>query len=217
MNMPGRAVRAIARRLTLHASVTSPMGRRLLNVLLGFLGLCAGIGSPIAIMVLLLAPHFGWWGATLEKYPWLFVVLVLIFLSRWVVGGWLYYQVGKHLKFLHSPEGQRQKAQEIQESIAAISADAQSERPKIKPNELDPSVFGEFPPSAVMTEAHRLARKAAKDKLRDEGIRMHSVEASEITKIGNALLEAGLLSFIETAKANLKRSNYRSTRRGAPH
>ena len=94
--------------------------RRLVDVLLKFALLCAGIGSPIAIMVLLLAPHFGWWGATLEKYPWLFVVLVLIFSSRWVVGGWLYYQAGKHLKFLRSPEGQRQKAQEIQETTAAI-------------------------------------------------------------------------------------------------
>jgi hypothetical protein len=193
------------------------MGRRLLNVLLGFLGLCAGIGSPIAIMVLLLAPHFGWWGATLEKYPWLFVVLVLIFLSRWVVGGWLYYKAGKQLKFLHSPEGQRQKAQEIQETTAAIIADAPKGRPKIKPNELDPSVFGEFPPGAVMTEARRLARKAAKDELRAQNIKLNDVGFSETWKIAHALLEADLLNFIETAKANLKRANYRPTRRGAPH
>src|SRR5262245_19629932 len=101
------------------------MRRRLLNVLAGFgalfgafLGLCAGIGAPIAILILLLAPHFGWWGATLEKYPWVIVVLVLIFLSRWVVAAWLEHDSRKYLDFLYSPEGQRRRAQEVQESIA---------------------------------------------------------------------------------------------------
>jgi hypothetical protein len=188
------------------------MMRRLVDVLLKFALVCAGIGSPIAIIILLIA------GETLDKkYPWLVVVLLLIFLSRWVVGGWLYYQAGKHLKFLHSPEGQRQKAQEVQESIAAIIPDAQTGRPKLKPNDLAPSIFAGFPPGAVMTEARRLARNTAKDKLRAQNIKFNDVEASEITKIGNALLEADLLSFIETAKANLKKSNYRPTRRGAPH
>jgi hypothetical protein len=138
------------------------------------------------------------------------------FSSFWVVGAWWSYKSRKYFRFLYSPEGQRQKAQEIQESIAAIIADAQEGRPKLKPNELDRSIFDGFPPSEVMAAARYLAKNAAKDELQKRGIKLHSVEASEITKIGNALLEVDLLSFIENAKVDLEKSNYRR-RRGSPH
>src|SRR5262245_22370207 len=131
------------------------MRRRLLNVLGGFIGLCAGIGSPIAILLLLLAHYFGWWGATLEKYPWLVVALVLIFLSRFVLGALLDYHDRKYSACLHSPEGQRRRAQKVQESIAAIISDAQA-RPKLNLENIRCSVEG-LPAGAVMTEARRLA------------------------------------------------------------
>ena len=80
------------------------MRRRLLNVLLGVVSLCAGIGSPIAILLLLLAPHIGWWGATLEKHSWLVVVLVLIFLNHFVVGGYLIMQAVSTSGFFALPK-----------------------------------------------------------------------------------------------------------------
>lgn len=42
---------------------------------------------------------------------------------------------------------------------------------------------------AVMTEARRLARNLIKDAMKAEGIKVSHVEASEITKAANALLE----------------------------
>ena len=56
---------------------------------------------------------------------------------------------------------------------------------------------------AVMTEARRLARNLVKDEMKRQGIKISHVEASEITKAANALLEEDP-SLIETAKANLE-------------
>jgi len=56
---------------------------------------------------------------------------------------------------------------------------------------------------AVMTEARRLARNLVKDEMKRAGIKISHVEASEITKAANALLEADP-SLLETAKANLE-------------
>jgi hypothetical protein len=188
------------------------MRRRLLNVLLGIVSLCAiigvwvvsfcaVIGAPIAILLLLLAPHVGWWGATLEKHLWLVIVLVLIVFSHFVVGGFLSYESRKHQRFLFSPEGKRRRAQEVQESIATIVAEAEA-RPKLK---LDEAVFEGISPSSVMTEARRLARNIAKDELRRRGIKhIWEVDADELTRIANALLEADL-NIIGTAKANLEK------------
>jgi len=68
--------------------------RKLHDWFLAALGICAGILSPIAILVLLSAAFIPWWEATLSKHRWLTVVLVLIVLSRWLVGGLLYCRVG---------------------------------------------------------------------------------------------------------------------------
>lgn len=177
------------------------MRRRLLNVMAGFVGICAGIGSPIAILLLLLAPHIGRWGSTLEKHSWLVVVLVLIFLSRFVVGGVLYYESQKYQRFLYSPEGKRHRAQQVQESIAAIIADAKA-KPRLR---ADQSLFEGFAPGAVMTEARRLAKNIAKNELKRRGIRLPwEVDANEITKIANALVESDI-NIIRTAKANLEK------------
>jgi|SRR3984893_10961799 len=177
------------------------MRRRLLNVAAGFVGLCAGIGSPIAILLLLLAPHIGWWAATLEKHSWLVVALVLIFLSHFVVGGLLYYKGRKYQRLLFSPEGKRRRTQEVQESIAAIIAETKA-RPRLK---LDQSLFEGSPSGTVMTEARRLSRNIAKDELRRRGIKLPwEVDANEITKIADALLETDL-NIIGTAKANLEK------------
>jgi hypothetical protein len=56
---------------------------------------------------------------------------------------------------------------------------------------------------AVMTEARRLARNMVKDAMKEAGYKISHVEASEITKAANALLEADP-SLVETAKANLE-------------
>ena len=55
----------------------------------------------------------------------------------------------------------------------------------------------------VMTEARRLAKEVVKDELKAAGYKISHVEASEITKAANALIEADP-SFIETAKANIE-------------
>jgi len=55
---------------------------------------------------------------------------------------------------------------------------------------------------AVMTEARRLARVIVKDELKSNGIKISHVEASEITKAANELLEA-MPDLVEQAKANL--------------
>ena len=55
----------------------------------------------------------------------------------------------------------------------------------------------------VMTEARRLAKEIVKNELREAGIRISHVEASEITKAANALIEADP-SFIEQATANIE-------------
>lgn len=56
---------------------------------------------------------------------------------------------------------------------------------------------------AVMTEARRLARNLVKDEMKRQGIKISHVEASEITKAANALLDEDP-SIVETAKANLE-------------
>src|SRR5207237_5914235 len=102
--------------------------RRLLNRLAGVLFacayFCAGVLSPIAIMLLLAANFIPWWATTLSTHQWLAVVLVLIFLSRFVVGGWLSYQDRKLLAYLNSPEGRRRRAEEVKATIAELVADA---------------------------------------------------------------------------------------------
>lgn len=62
-----------------------------------------------------------------------------------------------------------------------------------------------------MTEARRLARNIAKDELRRRGIKhTWEVDANELTRIANALLETDL-NIIGTAKANLEK---RAAKRG---
>ncbi len=144
------------------------MRLRVLNVLAGLVGLCAGIGSPIAILLLLLAFQNRWWRSVLDNLSWMILVLVLIVLSRFVVGGIMHYETRKYIRFLHSPEGVRRRAQEVQESINALITEAKA-RPSFKP---DPSLLEGFPPGSVMTEARRLARNIAKDELRRRGIKL---------------------------------------------
>jgi hypothetical protein len=55
---------------------------------------------------------------------------------------------------------------------------------------------------AVMTEARRLARNLIKDEMKRQKIKVSHVEASEITKAANALLQTQP-ELIEQAKANL--------------
>jgi hypothetical protein len=57
-------------------------------------------------------------------------------------------------------------------------------------------------PGVVMTEARRLARNLIKDEMKRQGIKVSHVEASEITKAANQLLEADD-SLIKQAEANL--------------
>ncbi len=45
-------------------------------------------------------------------------------------------------------------------------------------------------PGAVMTEARRLAKNLVKDEMKRQGVRVSHVDASEITKAANALIEA---------------------------
>lgn len=58
-------------------------------------------------------------------------------------------------------------------------------------------------PGVVMTEARRLAKEVVKNEIRAAGMKISHVEASEITKAANALIEADP-SFIEQAKANIE-------------
>jgi hypothetical protein len=55
----------------------------------------------------------------------------------------------------------------------------------------------------VMTEARRLAKNLVKDAMKSAGIKISHVEASEITKAANALLDEDP-SIIEQAKANVE-------------
>lgn len=55
---------------------------------------------------------------------------------------------------------------------------------------------------AIMTEARRLAKNVVKDEMKRQGIKISHVEASEITKAANALLDQDP-SFVEQAKANI--------------
>lgn len=56
---------------------------------------------------------------------------------------------------------------------------------------------------AVMTEARRIARNMVKDAMKEAGLKISHVEASEITKAANSLLDANP-GIIETAKAALE-------------
>jgi len=177
------------------------MRRKLLDVVLGFVSVCAGIGSPIAIVLLLLAPRFGWWAWTLENHLWLVVVLILIFLSRFVVGGVLYRQAQKYRRFLVSPDGKRHRAQQEQINVDAIIAEANS-KPKLK---FDQCGFDDIHPRVVMTEARRLATNIAKDELMRRGVRLPwEVDLNDIARIANVLLDSDLNIFV-TAKANIER------------
>src|SRR6266478_3517977 len=134
--------------------------RKLHDWFLAALGICAGILSPIAILVLLSAAFIPWWEATLSKHRWPAVVLVLIVPSRWLVGGLLYYRVGKYLDYLRSPEGKRRRAAEVQAAAAEILADARRFDSHTERNVPVGSAL--FSGAEIMTEAHRLAKKIAK-------------------------------------------------------
>ncbi len=56
---------------------------------------------------------------------------------------------------------------------------------------------------AVMTEARRVARNLVKDAIKAAGMKVSHVEASEITKAANALIETDP-TIIEMAKTNLE-------------
>lgn len=58
-------------------------------------------------------------------------------------------------------------------------------------------------PGIVMTEARRLAKEVVKNEIKAAGMKISHVEASEITKAANALIEADP-SFIEQATANIE-------------
>ena len=110
----------------------------------------------------------------------------------------------KYDEFRFSPEGQRLRAQEVQQSIAAIIADAQA-RPKLSSDDIRPLVEG-FPAGYVMIQARRLAKNIAREKLESSGVKMYEIKASDINEIANALLETDV-SIIETARANLEKRN----------
>ncbi len=55
----------------------------------------------------------------------------------------------------------------------------------------------------IMTEARRLAKNLVKDEMKRQGIKISHVEASEITKAANALLEADA-TIVEQAKKNVE-------------
>jgi hypothetical protein len=110
----------------------------------------------------------------------------------------------KFLDIHHSPEGQRLRAQEVQQSIAAITADAQA-RPKLSSDDIRPLVEG-FPAGHVMIEARRLAKNVAREKLESRGVKMFEIKTSDINEVANALLETDV-SIIQTARANLEKSN----------
>jgi len=153
-------------------------------------------------MLLLAANFIPWWATTLSTHQWLAVVLVLIFLSRFVVGGWLSYQDRKLLAYLNSPEGRRRRAEEVKATIAELVADARmlgshTER-------FIPVGSATYSAAAVMTEANRLAKKLAKEKLRARGIKVSEVEVSQIGEIAWVLVQADP-RIVETANANLER------------
>lgn len=58
-------------------------------------------------------------------------------------------------------------------------------------------------PGVVMTEARRLAKEVVKNEIRAAGMKISHVEASEITKAANALIEADP-SFIAQATKNIE-------------
>jgi hypothetical protein len=62
---------------------------------------------------------------------------------------------------------------------------------------------GKKVPGVVMTEARRLAKEVVKNEIRAAGMKISHVEASEITKAANALIEADP-SFIASATANIE-------------
>ena len=178
------------------------MHRRLLNVLAGFVRagfvLCVVIGLIIPPLFLVFAGR----GTTLETCLWI----------TWFVASLGYsalnrledHKARKYEKFRFSPEGQRRRAQEVQQSIAAIIAGTQA-RPKLSRDDIRRLVEG-FPAGAVMTMARYVAKNIAKEELKGRGVKMSEIEASDINEIANALLETDA-SIIETAKANFKKLN----------
>jgi hypothetical protein len=182
--------------------------RRLLGWLLTALLICAGILSPIAILVLLAAAFIPWWGTTLSNHQWLTVVLVLIFLSRWLVAAWMSYKDRKYLDYLRSPEGKRRRAEEVRATIAEVIADAR--RLGCHTERVIPVVSTTFSAAAVMTEAHRLAKNFAKKKPRDRGVKVNEVQASQIAEIARVLVEADP-SIVETANVNLEKRSQGKT------
>jgi hypothetical protein len=179
--------------------------RKLLDWLLGALGICIYL-SPFAPLVLIVGYYFPWSRAMLSKHPWLIVVLVLVSLSRFVVAAWWSYQGRKYLDYLHSPEGQRRRAEEVQTIIAGIIADANGpELHSIRPPTGSPT----FSAADVMTEARRLAKTIAEGKLKARGVRVpREVTAAEINQIARVLINADQ-SIIDTAEANLEKRSKR--------
>ena len=185
------------------------MLRRLLYALSVAAAFSAAVGSPIAILLLLVAPHVPWWGATLEKYTWLAILLAGVFVSRFVVGAVLYYSGRKHQRFLLSPEGKRRRAEEVQKIISTIIAEAEaSPTPK-----LDEAACGGAFAASVITEARRLARETAKEQLRRRGVKIPwEVDTKELARIADTLLATDS-NLIGMAKANLeKRASVRNLR-----
>lgn len=56
---------------------------------------------------------------------------------------------------------------------------------------------------AVMTEARRLAKNVVKDHLKQEGYKISHIEAKEITRLANELLDSDP-SYVEQAKVNIE-------------
>jgi hypothetical protein len=151
------------------------------------------------MLLLLAAPRIHWLRETLGKHAWLVIVLIALAASHFIVGGILYRSARKTIEFVHSPEGRRQRTEQVQATIAAIIAEAEA-RPKL---DLHQMVLDKTAAASVMTEARRLAKKAAEDELRRRFARFPSdVGVKELSRIANALLTTDP-NVIEMAKANV--------------
>ena len=90
------------------------------------------------------------------------------------------------------------------ERKAAALAKATEQVEKVKKGEVKRGRKAKAKESAkVMTEARRIARNMVKDAMKEEGIKISHVKASEITAAANALIEADA-TIVEQAKANLE-------------
>ena len=181
-----------------------PMLGKLLSALSKAVSYAVGfsvvLGPTIAFLLLIVGPTYvPWWRATLEKHTLLIILLLLMLASHFVAGGILSASTRKSIRFLDSPEGKRRRAEQVQRTIDAIVAEAEA-RPKL---DLHQMVLDKSSAASVITEARRLAKKAAEDELRRRFARFPSgVEVTELSRIANALLTTDPI-VIETAKANV--------------